>query len=91
MKKPIVRLFAGIGALWVASSQAGPVTPANIAFAKEAQNSQGETYKTYQVSCSDQSQHVISYWDHSKQWCVGTQSERCSRDRITAATLACRR
>lgn len=77
------------GGIAVADSGKG-CTPTNIAYCKKNKTWRGEVYKTYSVRCSDSAKRTISYWKKSKQWCVGTQPKRCSKKRLTTATVACR-
>lgn len=65
-------------------------TPTNIAYCEKGKTWRGEVYKTYTVRCSDSAKRTISYWKNRKQWCLGKTPKNCARDRLTAATIACR-
>jgi len=74
----------------LAASSGKGCTPTNIAYCKKNKTWRGEVYKTYSVRCSDSATRTISYWQKRKQWCIGTTPKRCSKKRLTTATIACR-
>jgi hypothetical protein len=84
--------FLGMLPVQAADAPAGKsCTPTNIAYCKKGKTWRGETYKTYTVRCSDSAKRTISFWKKRKQWCLGKTPKNCARDRLTAATIACRK
>ena len=82
---------AVFAALAAASTAALAAKPTTIVLDAEHQATDGATYSTYTVKCSDGSESTLTSWTESRKWCVGdTESEQCERKQIKAAQKACK-
>jgi hypothetical protein len=87
--KNILTLTAGAALLALCSSSFA-AKPTSISFEKSGETSEGSTFATYTVKCSNGKRRELTAWDNRRKWCIGaTESQDCENKQIKAAKAAC--
>jgi hypothetical protein len=90
---PVMNPFklAATTALLVFSAGSLAAKPTSIVFDSNAATSDGTSYQTFIVKCSNGKKAELTAWGNRSKWCVGdSNSDNCEKKQIKAAKGACK-
>ena len=85
VRLPLATLAALVLSFAVNAAKPVKITPGN------AGELDGQTFRNYQVECSNGKKQPLTSWEGGKKWCFGQNSQSdCVKKQIKAAKSACK-
>lgn len=84
-------IYAVACVLSIASTSAFAASPKSFAKLDSGVTEDGKSYTAYSVTCSNKEQAMLTYWDATREYCLGEMgTEVCSKKKIKVAKTACK-